>query len=532
MKKAEIPNNEENRLKALREYKVLDTAAEANLDEITQLVSEICETPIALISLIDTNRQWFKSKVGLDVDETHRDISFCSHAILQEDVFEVQDALEDERFFDNPLVTGGPKIRHYSGAPLISSGGYKVGTICAISDKPKKLTDLQRKTLATLGRQVIRQLELRREVNVLKLLNDSKDNFLSDISHELHTQLNAIIGFNDVVLNSAEAEGFSESTTSYLQNIETGGSKLLTVIDSVLELELIEGEKVQFEPILCSLSDLLKQSVARFATEAKQHDITITHSIAGVYKGEALMLDKDKVSRVIETLLDTAIQSSEAGQEVVLRAYVIGNEIQFIVKDSGKGLSALEQSNLFDRFSMFEGRGNLGIGLSLCVTKALIDIMGGRISVSSQEGEGTEVVFIIPCKSESGVKVALPPKTEHIAIFYHQIGVIEDNPLNQLLITAILDKLSCSYDIFESAEAYFEVAKEKHFDIIFMDVNLPGMSGTEAAHLIKQENSRLPILAITADIFLTQAQNEVFDNVIHKPYKLSQIEAALSQFYK
>ncbi|MEJ6474030.1 hybrid sensor histidine kinase/response regulator [Pseudoalteromonas piscicida] len=531
MKKAEIPNNEEGRLRALREYKVLDTTAEANLDEITQLVSEICETPIALISLIDSNRQWFKSKVGLDVDETHRDISFCSHAILQEDIFEVQDALEDERFFDNPLVTGGPKIRHYAGAPLISSGGYKVGTICAISDKPKKLTELQRKTLVTLGRQVIRQLELRREVNVLKLLNDSKDSFLSDISHELHTQLNAVIGFNDVVLNSKEAAGFSEATVSYLQNIEAGGSKLLSVIDSVLELELIEGDKVQFEPTPCSLPEILKQSTAKFATDAKQRNIKISSSITGAHQGQVLHLDKNKLARVLDTLLDIALKSSESGQEVMLRAFVIGSEVQFIIKDSGRGLSATEQTNLFDRFSMFEERSNFGAGLSLCVTKSLIEIMNGRISVSSQEGEGTEVVFIIPCVIDGESKVTPPPKTEHIAIFYHHIGVIEDNPLNQLLITAILDKLNCSYDVFESAEDYFEAAKETHFDMIFMDVNLPGMNGTEAAKLIKQENARLPILAITADIFLTQAQNEVFDNVIHKPYKLSQIETALSQFY-
>ncbi|WP_462183071.1 sensor histidine kinase [Pseudoalteromonas maricaloris] len=112
------------------------------------------------------------------------------------------------------------------------------------------------------------------------------------------------------------------------------------------------------------------------------------------------MLDKDKVSRVIETLLDTAIQSSEAGQEVVLRAYVIGNEIQFIVKDSGKGLSALEQSNLFDRFSMFEGRGNLGVGLSLCVTKALIDIMGGGLAFPAKRVKGLRWCLLFHAKAK------------------------------------------------------------------------------------------------------------------------------------
>ncbi len=159
---ARKPDQEAARLEALRQYQILDTPSEQAYDDFTRLASFICEVPIALISLVDAERQWFKSKVGVDVSETARNISFCGHTILSNKTLVVNDALCDQRFVNNPLVTSDPSIRFYAGAPLISPEGHALGSLCVIDRQPRSLSEAQKISLEALARQVVAQLELRR----------------------------------------------------------------------------------------------------------------------------------------------------------------------------------------------------------------------------------------------------------------------------------------------------------------------------------------------------------------------------------
>src|SRR6266404_922773 len=178
---APLPASEKKRLKVLWQYQVLDTVPEEVFDDLTELAARICEAPIAMITLVDEDRQWFKSKVGVTVSETSRDISFCSHAIGQPDLFIIPDATKDERFARNPLVTSEPKVRFYAGAPLVTPDGHALGTLCVIDKVARELRPDQKTALRVLARHVMSQLELRRHSITLSKEKKQRERLQGDL---------------------------------------------------------------------------------------------------------------------------------------------------------------------------------------------------------------------------------------------------------------------------------------------------------------------------------------------------------------
>ena len=218
---APLPLDEQLRLQDLYSYDILDTHSENDFDELVELASQICKTPISLITLLDKDRQWFKAKNGLTETGTARDVAFCSHAILQDEVFVVEDAAKDERFCDNPLVTGDLNIRFYAGAPIISPSGNKLGTICIIDNKPKTLSKKEERALLLISNQVTKLLEIRRK-NILirkrakeiialksKLVNDvvlEKEINEKALAANLHEDFAQLLASSILYLNMAETQ--------------------------------------------------------------------------------------------------------------------------------------------------------------------------------------------------------------------------------------------------------------------------------------------------------------------------------------
>lgn len=260
MKKAPILANEKQRLQALLDYNILDTNPECDLDEITRIASLVCQTPIALISLIDHERQWFKSKQGLEAPETPRDISFCGHAIHQTEVFIVSDSELDERFVDNPLYTGNPHVKFYAGAPLITPDGFGIGTLCVIDQKRRTLTTEQVQILQLLSKQVIQIFELkkhheqlRKHVTDLKLATQlvqdresylielSKLNFMNQLAsgfaHEINNPLAIIKGKSSFLKAKLAKNNLSpEEAIIHLDKIDKATERIAVVTNSLQEL--------------------------------------------------------------------------------------------------------------------------------------------------------------------------------------------------------------------------------------------------------------------------------------------------------
>lgn len=258
---ADYPLNEADRLQALKNYEILDTASQEIFDDYTWLASSICGTPIALISLVDIQRQWFKSRVGLEVSETPRDVAFCAHAILQNQIMEVPDTLKDERFQRNPLVEGDPKVRFYAGAPLTSAEGYNIGTLCVIDHEPRQLTEHQKEALLRLSRQVIKQMEVQqmlkeRRWEEMLLEHISKEmtelasgNLPSDLLQNLANKMGEI--FQDAFLG---VHFSADNSSNYV--MATAGKPLHSLAFYTRQVEYLlqsdrenrEPNKIRFEP--------------------------------------------------------------------------------------------------------------------------------------------------------------------------------------------------------------------------------------------------------------------------------------------
>ncbi|HVO79001.1 MAG TPA: ATP-binding protein [Candidatus Bathyarchaeia archaeon] len=244
--KPSLHPEEQARLAALRQYKILDTAPEQGFDDLTLLASHICETPIALISLVDSDRQWFKSRVGLTAEETPRDQAFCAFAILQKELLVVKDATQDPRFSDNPLVQSDPQIRFYAGAQLYSSDELPLGALCVIDRKPRQLSECQYSALEALSRQVQAQLELRRNLLELKQaleLRDQAERVQQQLMQELQRAFNDTRRLSDLLPVSSACK-FSVTIPADINRINPVAEGVMEV---ARQMQCAQGRELEID---------------------------------------------------------------------------------------------------------------------------------------------------------------------------------------------------------------------------------------------------------------------------------------------
>ncbi len=391
-------SKEKERLAALDSYSILDTLPEEDYDNLTAIAAEICGAPISLVSLLDNKRQWFKSRHGLGVSETPKEFAFCAHAINDDDnIFIVQDSRTDERFHDNPLVVGEPRVIFYAGVPLTTEEGLPMGTLCVIDHKPKLLSQGQMNSLKALSQQVMNLLKLRKgklmlekSIEQLKEKNEELERFAYIAAHDLKSPLNTI-NTTAEIFTECYASKFDEDGKTMLGFIQKATTKLTGLIDGLLNYSKSEsvltegGSTIDLKQLSNDISGLFS------------YDNSLELKLNSKLK--SINTNKTAIQQILINLVSNAIKYSDKDDvEIQIEICETGDFYEFCVRDNGPGIALEEQDKVFQIFKVLaptDRFGQPGNGIGLATVKKIIEKMGGGIHLESGIGKGCEYNFTL-----------------------------------------------------------------------------------------------------------------------------------------
>lgn len=493
---APLPDNERARLRALLRYEILDTPSEQAFDGLTRLASQICGAPIALVSLVDEHRQWFKSRVGLAAPETPRELAFCAHAILQDDIFEVPDALGDPRFADNPLVTGDPDIRFYAGAPLVTSDGFKLGTLCVIDRVPRNLSREQLAALRILGNQVISQLELRHTAAALarglldleatrrpasggiveELVWHDRDEreraFLAHATHDLRTPLNAILGFSQMLAEDVPVA--DDERREVAGQIARAAEYMLRLVNDILDVASLDSGAVQLTSQLHACDALVRSVLETIHPLAAASGNRLHLELIG--PRATVFGDITQIQKILFNLLSNACKYTHDGSIRLTVADDGERWVRLEVADTGVGLRDDQRRRLFRPFAQVhrpQVQNQQGTGLGLHITRGLCERMGGAITVRAAPDLGSTFIVWLPATA-----LASTPKGTAIA-------VAEGDPDVRAALARSLGSDAPLVFIEGVAEVLWTLV-DRRWRAVILDVTAPGAEEIELVRAVER----------------------------------------------
>ena len=399
--------NEIKRLQTVRRYDILDTPPDGAYDRITSLAARLFQVPIAIISIVDSDRIWFKSHHGLDANEVRRDAGLCASAILQDGPYIIEDAAVDERALTNPLAAGELDWRFYVAVPLTTIDGFSVGTLCVIDRKPRVVTAAEIENLKDLGSLVMDQLELRLaamrtgvELINVKASAENADlantDFISTLVHELRSPLNSILGYAQLL--KVMTPPLAPPYLAHIEQIIKAGWHQAKLINDLLDQAVIKSGKLSLSQESLSLCEILYECQAMMKSQAQIKNIHL--SLSRNDNPIFVYTDRTKLKQILINLISNAIKYNRPGGTVTIECQ--RNDKQWVrvnVKDSGHGLSPEKLEQLFQAYNRLgqENGPEEGTGIGLTVTKRLIEMLGGNIGVESTVGVGS--IFWIELES-------------------------------------------------------------------------------------------------------------------------------------
>ena len=410
------PKNEKERLNDLLSYSILDSLPEEDYDNLTNLASKICRTPISLITLLDDKRQWFKSHHGIPISEAPKEHAFCTHAIMDPlNVFVVEDAREDYRFRNNPFVLGEPNVVFYVGVPLNSSGGFPLGTLCVIDDKPNDLDSNQVEALKILANQVVKLLELRKSatkleetMEALKTRNKELEQFNYITSHDLQEPLRSISSFS-IYLTDNYSPHLDDHGKKILNFIHSATQRMSQLVKGILDYSQI-GHKTESNWIDCNevISAVLEDMSLKIQESGAKLEIGTLPNIQG---------REIEIRMLFQNLISNALKFQKPGVIPQIKVSAAREEDKWIfaIQDNGIGIAEKHRDRIFTIFKRLQTKypyEGTGIGLSHC--QKIVETHQGEIWLDSVLDQGTTFYFSIPHTPYPMVQASMSEKERFI----------------------------------------------------------------------------------------------------------------------
>ena len=386
---------EEDRIANLKKYEVLDTPADGSFDKFTRMAAEILEMPIAIVSLVDSDRIWFKSKYGLDVQQIDRSPGLCASAILSNDLYLVEDAKKDPRTLANPLVAGEFGLRFYAAAPLTTKEGYNLGTFCIIDKKPRRLSSRKKKILRDIADLVMVQMELRLEARTA--IRDQHQ-LMNITAHDLKNPLTILPIMAEMIQKN---KNNPEAIDKMAEQLKDAGNRMTKTVTDLLNSALQDKVNLQLRLKSLHLGKLVKGVVATNLHLARNKGQNIDLQIEDI---KNIYGDSQRLTEVVDNLINNAIKYSPKGKSILVTVKEKGNMAVFSVKDQGPGLTEDDKKNLFRKFTSLSAEptgGENSSGIGLYIVKKLVDAHKGKVfALSDGAGTGTEFVVELPFSQE------------------------------------------------------------------------------------------------------------------------------------